>query len=154
VLCLEDDLERATAQSATKSAPATTTTAPARATAVTSTVTAAPISTGAAPPVPAAAPEAEEKKRFALFGLLDREPKEEKPELSESMQATVADLTEYKPEVWIITLDNGQVWRQLYTQRYNLREGDKVTIYRKEGALQFRLEAERFSGMIRVERVQ
>jgi hypothetical protein len=160
VLCLEDDLEKATTQSAAKpAAPAATATtaAPARATAIgsTSTATAAGASsTPATPTAPTLAPEAEEKKRFALFGLLDREPKEDKPEFSESMQATVVDLTEFKPEVWTITLDNGQVWRQLYTQRYNLREGDKITIYRKEGALQFRLEAERFSGMIRVERVK
>lgn len=87
-----------------------------------------------------------------LFGLINRDGEPEQP--VESMQARVAALDYFKPDVLTITLENGQVWRQKYARRYNLREGDDVRIYGTNWGVQFRLEAERFNGFIQVERVR
>ena len=76
------------------------------------------------------------------------------PEIAEMMQASVTVLDLYKPDVWTITLDNGQIWRQVYADRFNLRVGDAITITRKTGRVQYQLEADRFNGFIRVERLR
>ncbi|MEY4642071.1 MAG: hypothetical protein RLZZ227_2065 [Pseudomonadota bacterium] len=73
---------------------------------------------------------------------------------AETMSATVSELEFLKPQILTITLDNGQVWRQLYASRYNLRTGDAVKITRTMGRVQYRLEAERFNGYIQVERLR
>ena len=70
------------------------------------------------------------------------------------MDEQVTELEYYKPDVVTITLSNGQIWRQLYASRFNLRVGDDIHIYRSSGNQQYRLEAERFNGIIRVERLR
>jgi hypothetical protein len=97
---------------------------------------------------------ATEPRNFNLFGWLNREHDEQPAEPVETMQARVADLEYFKPDVWTITLDNGQVWRQMYVRRFNLREGDAIRIYSTGWGQQYRLEAERFNGYIQVERVR
>lgn len=160
IACLEDALEAAVAARSARTnqpqPPAVAQQPPAQA-------PVAPAAPALAVPArdPSAAPKEEEREEqggFALFGFFDRAREErqarEEQQKSETMQAKVADLSFYKPDVLTITLDNGQVWRQIYVRRYNLREGDAVNIYQPGWGEQFRLEAERFNGFIQVERLR
>lgn len=150
VSCLETALdaavrERAAAEAAPSAAPSTPA-APA--------ISAAPV----APAAPVAAAPAQEaaaeERRFDLFGFFERQREAKPAEPSETMDGRVAELKFYKPDIWTVTLENGQVWRQIYAKRYNLREGDAVKIYSTNWGQQYRLEAERFNGFIQVERLK
>jgi hypothetical protein len=171
VTCLEDALSDAVAAREARESPPAPAAIPAAQPAATvvqqppapPAPTAATAATTAPPPSAAqtvAPPTAVEEDRsrlldvFGWFGRDRNDGEEDAPEIAEMMQATVTGLEVFKPDRWTITLDNGQVWRQLYTDRYNLREGDAVTISRATGRLQYRLEAERFNGFIQVERVR
>ena len=105
-------------------------------------------------PAPTAETATEDTGRFNLFGLLDRQRDEQPEQPVETMEEQVTELEYYKPDVVTITLSNGQIWRQLYASRFNLRVGDDIHIYRSSGNQQYRLEAERFNGIIRVERLR
>lgn len=105
-------------------------------------------------PAPTAETMTEDTGRFNLFGWLDRQREEQPEGPVETMAERVAELAYYKPDVLTITLSNGQIWRQLYASRFNLRVGDDIHIYRSSGNQQYRLEAERFNGIIRVERLR
>ena len=105
-------------------------------------------------PAPTAETATEDTGRFNLFGLLDRQRDEQPEQPVETMDEQVTELEYYKPDVVTITLSNGQIWRQLYASRFNLRVGDDIHIYRSSGNQQYRLEAERFNGIIRVERLR
>jgi hypothetical protein len=67
---------------------------------------------------------------------------------------TVAALSTTVPNAWLITLDNGQVWRQTYPEAYPLRPGQQVTLRPSKWGGAFRLTAERANGFIQVERVR
>ena len=58
------------------------------------------------------------------------------------------------PSGWIITLDKGQVWRQMIGKRYDLRNGQEVRIYPSAWGKAYRLSAEDNSGFIQVERIR
>ena len=105
-------------------------------------------------PAPTAETATEDTGRFNLFGLLDRQRDEQPEQPVETIEEQVTELEYYKPDVVTITLSNGQIWRQLYASRFNLRVGDDIHIYRSSGNQQYRLEAERFNGIIRVERLR
>jgi hypothetical protein len=173
VLCLEDALEAAVqARDARQAQPATPARvapaappAPAVARTAPQTVQPAPQTSAPAVPAPRAtastATQATEQDDSSLiddvFGWFGRDrdgDDADAPEIAETMSATVAELELFKPDVWTITLDNGQVWRQIYASRYNLRAGDTVSITRANGRVQYRLEAERFNGFIQVERLR
>jgi type IV secretory pathway VirB10-like protein len=158
VSCLENALERAVEErDAGQAQPA----APAAAVQTPQPQQQAPAVRAAAPAAPAPATTAEaaqeESRGFDLFGLFERERDEEaekEQQAANTMHAKVAELDFYKPDVLTITLDNGQIWRQLYARRHNLREGDAISIYQSGWGKQFRLEAERFNGFIQVERLR
>jgi hypothetical protein len=146
VQCLETELNQAVSEqnskqtTATPSAPSTT-----QAPTVKAESTATPQAAGAVEPT---------SKSFELFGLLNRDKAPKPTKDIEAMQAEITELKLYKTDAWTITLDNGQVWRQLYTKRYALRVSDAIKIYKSEWGEQFRLEAERFNGFIQVERLR
>ena len=73
---------------------------------------------------------------------------------SSSITATVTALKETVPNVYLITLDNGQVWRQNSSQRYPLQPGQRVTLSRTQWGGAYRLNAEGLHGFIQVERVR
>jgi len=73
---------------------------------------------------------------------------------SSSIAATVTALKETVPNVYLITLDNGQVWRQNSSQRYPLQPGQRVTLSRTQWGGAYRLNAEGLHGFIQVERVR
>jgi hypothetical protein len=67
--------------------------------------------------------------------------------------ATVAELHETVPNAWLITLDNGQVWRQNIPQRFALKPGQRVTLRGTKWGSSYRLSAEALNGFIQVEQV-
>lgn len=68
--------------------------------------------------------------------------------------ATVTALRETVPNTYVITLDNGQVWRQMRPKRYYIRTGQSVRLYSTHWGPSFRLTAEGVGGYIQVERVR
>ena len=65
----------------------------------------------------------------------------------------IADLKSV-PSGWIVTLELGQVWRQMISKRYDLHKGQVVRIYPTGWGDAYRLTAENNSGYIQVERIQ
>jgi hypothetical protein len=67
--------------------------------------------------------------------------------------AKVAELRETVPNAYLITLDNGQVWRQTRPEYYPLRTGSEVRIWYSRWRT-FRLTDPKLRGYIQVERVR
>jgi hypothetical protein len=65
----------------------------------------------------------------------------------------VASLKTLGPNILEVTLESGQVWRQMLSKRYPLQVGDSVTIRPTMWGSSYRLTAPRISGFIQVERV-
>jgi len=86
------------------------------------------------------------------FGLPPEKRYDEK-DLVE-FHSTISKLREYIPGRYLITLENGQVWRQMVAKRYRLRVGHNVRIYPSRWGKSFRLSAEELKGFIQVERVR
>ena len=90
------------------------------------------------------------------FGLTERRESRERRESAPppgEVMATVAALRETVPNSYVITLDNGQVWRQTQPLAYPLREGSEVRIY-TTGRFGYRLTNRKLRGFIKVERVR
>ena len=85
------------------------------------------------------------------FGLLP-EKRDDEEDLIE-LHSTISKLREFLPGRYLITLENGQVWRQMVGERYRLRVGHNVRIYPNRWGDSFRLSAEGLKGFIQVERV-
>jgi hypothetical protein len=66
----------------------------------------------------------------------------------------IASLQEPVPNNYVITLDNGQVWRQTTAKPYRLQPGQRVRIYPTTWGDAFRLTAADSKGFIQVRRVQ
>jgi hypothetical protein len=75
-------------------------------------------------------------------------------EEAQVITGTVASVRETIPNNYTITLEDGQVWRQTYPEKYRLRAGDRVTIYPTRWGTSFRLESESTRGYIQVARVR
>lgn len=107
--------------------------------------------------VPAAAPSeraapAEVRREPARtaepFGLRT----EESDAASSEIVARVAELRETVPNSYVITLDNGQVWRQTRPLAYPLWQGLEVRIYKARWG--YRMTNRTLRGFITVERVR
>jgi hypothetical protein len=72
----------------------------------------------------------------------------------EEIVATVTAAQEIVPNSYLITLDNGQVWRQTYAESYPLRPGQHVRLWPSKWGRSFRLSADELRGFIQVERVR
>jgi hypothetical protein len=107
---------------------------------------------GVAPPAPAPAPAPAE------FGVdsLERKARATSEPASVTLKATVTSLREPRPGVYVITLDNGQVWRQSEPRiSFLLKTGDGVSL--KRGTLDaYRLwrDADGAKNWVRVSRVR
>ena len=93
----------------------------------------------------------------SLFGTKDAEARQIVEstlaiEQIDEINATVSNVRESASEKLIVTLDNGQVWRQLDNKTLHLKSGD-VVIVRKASLSSFLLEKESGSRSIRVKRV-
>jgi hypothetical protein len=72
----------------------------------------------------------------------------------QEFEGTVTALRETVPNNWVITLDNGQVWRQTQPQWYPLKPGHQVRISSTRWGSAFRLSVEELKGFIAVARVR
>ncbi|HUO67543.1 MAG TPA: hypothetical protein VMV37_08415 [Gammaproteobacteria bacterium] len=66
----------------------------------------------------------------------------------------MTELHETVPNAWLITLDNGQIWRQSVPQRFALKPGQRVTLQGTKWGAGYRLSADTLHGFIQVERVR
>lgn len=89
------------------------------------------------------------------FGLPQRDDEKREGEAPPlEIIAKVAELRETVPNAFLITLDNGQVWRQTQPRyNYSLRPGYDVRIWTSR-IRSFRLESRQLPGYIQVERVR
>lgn len=67
--------------------------------------------------------------------------------------AKVTELRESVPNTYLITLDNGQIWRQTQPEHYPLRVGADVRIYFSRWR-SYRLTNDQLNGYIQVVRVR
>jgi hypothetical protein len=93
-------------------------------------------------------------ERLENFGRGTTSKVIENAEGQEELIDVVTELTMAKPNMWLIRLASGQIWRQTHTRRYNLRKGDEVRIYPTQWGENYRLETERLSGFIQMVRVE
>jgi hypothetical protein len=129
---------------------------------VTPTPTSRSTSTPAEPPAAAAPSTAPPPSASAAAApATDDAGREPKPKSasdqsaeSSPIVATVTALKESVPKAYLISLDNGQVWRQSYPQWYPLQPGQRVTLSRSKWGEAYRLSAEGLHGFIQVERVR
>jgi hypothetical protein len=75
------------------------------------------------------------------------------PSLPDEIHSTIAELNERRPNEYVITLANGQVWSQSLAKRYPLRTGQPVRIYSTRWGDSYRLTAIESKGYIQVERL-
>ena len=132
---------------ATATAPAPTPEAPtpATATAPTPATATAPAPAAATAPAPASASDYP-----PIAGSQRAAPAESRPDIV----STIVELRETVPNAYMITLANGQVWRQMRPKIYRLRVGHAVRIYPTHWGSSFRLTVEELRSYIQVERVQ
>ena len=77
-----------------------------------------------------------------------------KPTNPQDIVGKVTALSKTVPNAWLITLDNGQVWRQTYPEVYPLKPGQRVTLRPSGWGVTFRLTGDGMHGYIQVERVR
>lgn len=112
---------------------------------------------GEALPVTETAEEVAEvvPERVQRFGLPENRSRVVDEEGGDSvLLATIASLDVHNYQQWLITLENGQVWRQMLSKRFNLKEGDAVRIVPSRWGTDYRLTAPHLAGYIQVERVE
>lgn len=83
-----------------------------------------------------------------------RREEDDSDRLGPDIFARVAELRETVPNSYLITLDNGQIWRQTVPMAYALREGYEVRLYPSRWGDSYRLTNETLRGYIQVERVR
>jgi len=104
-----------------------------------------------APPASSAAPAA--GAAAAGSASSGRDAGDDGDEAPADIFAKVAGLRETVPNSYLITLDNGQVWRQTVPEIYPLRVGSDVRVYYSRWRA-FRLTSPVLRGYIQVERVR
>jgi len=119
----------------------------------------APTTRAAAEPVgPSTAPAVQSQKSASdprsveNFGLPEPVPERARAPEPIEVVATVTELRQTVPNAYVITLDNGQVWRQAHPMPYPLHTGLVVRV--RETQFGYRLTAPELHGQINVERVR
>jgi hypothetical protein len=72
----------------------------------------------------------------------------------DEIRSSISALDERRPNEYLITLENGQIWRQSIAKRYPLRVGQDVRVYATRWGGSYRLSTIAASGFIQVERVR
>jgi uncharacterized protein with LGFP repeats len=107
----------------------------------------------AAPPAPPPAPAA-----AAAPSAIGEAPPLDRPKVPDPppvvITASVTEAHETVPNHLTITLDNGQVWRQVRAKFFPLRPGTPVTLVSTEWGTDYRLTGDGLKGFIQVERVR
>jgi hypothetical protein len=70
------------------------------------------------------------------------------------LHSKIVALDEKMPGRYQITLENGQVWWQKVSARYQLEVGDSVRIYPSGWGKSFRLTVVNRNGFVQVERIK
>lgn len=108
-------------------------------------------------PAPTPAPASSAPARSAEFGAdqLRRGGKDEE-EAPRTLTATVQELRETRPNVFRITLDNGQIWQQMdMDSLFHVQVGDTVEINRgRMGGYRMSRKTRGGSGWVRVNRLK
>lgn len=68
--------------------------------------------------------------------------------------AHISGLEQFMPSQWLVTLDNGQQWRQTDPKAFRLREGQEVRIKPSGWGVGYRLSVAELGGFIQVEPVR
>jgi hypothetical protein len=106
-------------------------------------------------PAPAAAPAVPPPSSARAAQAQRRAEPPSKPSANpDEFVATVTTVRETVPDYLLVTLDNGQVWRQTRSQNYKLQPGQHVTLRGTRWGKSYRLTADELSGFIQVERVK
>jgi len=108
----------------------------------------APAAASGAPAAPASAPAAAAPASSSSFG----EPSKRRDDDAPDLVAKIAELRETVPNTYLITLDNGQVWRQTQSMAYPLRPGLDIRV--RQSKFGYRMSAPELRGQIPVERVR
>jgi hypothetical protein len=101
----------------------------------------------AAPSAPSAPAEGDVRVEEARGGASSDNP---------ALTGTIVALREIVPNRWLVTLDNGDSWRQTYAEWYPLQIGQRVELTRNNrfGSKSYRLTAVGVNGRIQVEPVR
>jgi uncharacterized membrane protein len=86
-----------------------------------------------------------------------RVPPQQSQDASDQTAEWVGSITTLQQRIpyrYLITLDTGQVWEQALNERYALRVGQRVRVYKSRWGSHYRLEAEGLNGFIQVELVR
>ena len=97
--------------------------------------------------------KAAEQRRVESFGLESRARVSSSDDGKEELMDKIMDLDQIRPNMWDVTLDSGQVWRQVHPKRFALRKGDTVHITSSGWGDNYRLSTSRLDGFIQVERI-
>lgn len=115
-----------------------------------------PAPTASAQPASGVSPEAPGRETAGVAGFgrnRNEEPRIEQAEVGGVLVDTVAELSQFRPNQWTVTLASGQVWRQMLPKRFFLREGSEVRIAPSRWGESYRLTSEGLAGFIQVERI-
>lgn len=88
------------------------------------------------------------------FGRQEPRREARETEQQQELRSSITALEETVPNSHIITLENGQIWRQMRPERYRIQVGQDVRIYPSPFGSSFRLSADELRGFIQVERVE
>lgn len=108
----------------------------------------------AAPATPAPANAAPDTARSAAEPIRPQRARRDGGADQPTIVAKIAELRETVPNSYLITLDNGQVWRQSRSKWHPLRIGQGVRILPTGWGKSFRLFGDGLSGYIQVEQVR
>jgi hypothetical protein len=161
--CYEEQVARARTRPQTPPSQARTPAPAAQAPAAAPPAAQPPAAAAAPPPAApaAAAPSAEREASAGRRGRADDTQAEDarvQPGTSAAtgtVESAISALRETVPNAWLITLENGQVWRQDYPKAYRLAVGQRVRITpeRRFGG-GHRLTVLGMNGFIQVDRVR
>jgi hypothetical protein len=115
------------------------------------TTAAEPVGQSTAPAVQSQK-SASDPRSVENFGLPEPVPERGRAREPIEIVATVTELRQTVPNAYVITLDNGQVWRQAHPMPYPLHTGLVVRV--RETQFGYRLTAPELHGQINVERVR
>lgn len=108
----------------------------------------------AAPAAPATTEPASDVDSFGLRAGMPGARVETNDEGRKELIDTVAAVKPLGQNMLEVTLESGQVWRQMLSKRYPVSVGDTVTIRPTRWGSAYRLTSERVSGFIQVQRIK
>ncbi len=107
-------------------------------------------STASPAPQPASVSNQSDADEIRNFGR--QSPRESRAKRDEIV-STITELQQIRPNRWIVTLENGHIWRQMEDKRYQLRVGQDVRVYSTRWGSAYRMSGEGLGSYIQVERI-